>query len=277
MTTLDMARNAADERLPSVVAVRWLTLALVTTTWLSAALFGTYILAYYGGAVPRGTLADWNHTLPRLYEPATPMATIAMGAHFLTGAILLLLGPIQLLRRLRLRVPTLHRWLGRLYVASAGFAGAAGLIFIFFKGTAGGPVMSTGFAIYGALMALAAVQTYTNARKRRFDKHRRWATRLFALAVGSWLYRMEYGFWFSLTGGLGSADNFSGPFDHVMAFFFYVPNLAVAELLIDSRARDQTKVRVASATVLTAATALSLVGTYYFVRDYWGPGILAAI
>jgi hypothetical protein len=259
------------------VAVRWSATALLVTTWVSAAIFGTYILAYYGGAAPRGTLGDWNHTLPRLYEPATPMATLAMGGHFLTGAILLLLGPVQLLRPIRVRFPTAHRWIGRAYVLSAGLAGAAGLSFIAIKGTVGGPVMSAGFALYGALMLLAAVQTYRHARARRFDVHRAWAIRLFALAIGSWLYRMEYGFWIAFTDGLWSTQTFSGPFDRVMAFFFYLPNLAVAELFIRSTGRSSPVVRAGSAVTLSLATVLALVGTYFFVKGYWGPGILRAI
>lgn len=86
---------------------------LVAVSWISAALFGTYILAFYGGAALGGDIARWNETLPRLHETRTPAANLAIGAHFVTGGILLLLGPIQLIGAIRRRVPALHRWLGR--------------------------------------------------------------------------------------------------------------------------------------------------------------------
>src|SRR3546814_8764996 len=54
---------------------------------------------------------------------------------------------------------------------------------------------------------------------------------LFALTVGSWLYRMEYVLWYLVMGDLGT-DHFRGWFDAIMTFFFYIPNLAVAEFFI---------------------------------------------
>ena len=251
--------------------------ALLISSWVSAAIFGAFILAFYIGAVPRGTMVGWNQTLPRLYEPTTPMATIAMGGHFITGAILLVLGPVQVIGAIRRRVPAVHRWLGRLYVLAAGIAGVAGLSFIAMKGTVGGPIMSAGFGLYGALMTLCALQTYRYGRARRLDLHQAWATRLFALAIGSWVYRLEYGFWYLATDGLGSTKGFSGWFDHVMAFFFYLPNLLIAELVIRSKGRSGAGLRYAAAISLTAATGLVLLGSYFFITRYWWPGIVAAV
>jgi hypothetical protein len=254
--------------------IRVVGVVLLASCWISAAIFGAYILAFYVGAVPRGTLADWNHTLPRLYEPATPLATLAMGGHFLTGAILLLLGPVQFIGAIRRRAPAVHRWFGRLYVLCAFIAGVAGLSFILAKGTIGGTIMSVGFGLYGALTATFAVLAYAYGRARRLDQHRAWALRLFALAIGSWLYRLEYGFWILLTGGVGSNHAFSGPFDHVMAFFFYLPNLVIAELYIRATRRAGVALRVVTLTALVLGLGLTWLGTYFFVLKSWWPGIL---
>jgi hypothetical protein len=43
---------------------------------------------------------------------------------------------------------------------------------------------------------------------------------------------MDYGIWLKLVGGIGHSHTFDGPFAHVMDFFFYVPNLLVAEMVI---------------------------------------------
>ena len=74
--------------------------------------------------------------------------------------------------------------------------GLGGLAFILLQGTIGGPAMNAGFCLYGALTVIAALQTVRHARQRRFEIHRGWAIRLFALVIGSWLYRMDYGFYY---------------------------------------------------------------------------------
>jgi hypothetical protein len=257
--------------------LRWAARLLVAVSWFSAALFGLYILAHYGGAVNVGAPQRWNETLPRLYDAATPLATIAIGAHFATGGILLLLGPVQLIGAIRRRVPALHRWIGRLYVLAAAIAGVGGLSFILAKGTVGGLPMDLGFGLYGLLMVIAAAQTFRHARARRIELHRNWAIRLFALAIGSWLYRMEYGFWFLVVGKVGHHHDFSGAFDLVMAFFFYLPNLAVAETFIRARHAPAMAARRTAALVLLGATAFLLLATWVFAADFWLPGIRTGI
>jgi hypothetical protein len=251
---------------------------LVATVWISAGLFGAYIVAFYAGAVPAGVLPRWNTHLPGLYDARTPLATFGIAAHFTAGGIILLLGPIQLFGRIRAAMPALHRWTGRVYVLSAFLAGLGGLSFIAGKGTIGGGPMNAGFGLYGALMVVAAVETYRHARARRIEIHRAWAIRLFALAVGSWLYRIEYGFWEMFTGGIGTSHDFRGPVDVVMAFFFYLPNLFVAEVFIRARRfRASAPAKAAAALVLLTASFLLVVGTYYFTRYYWAPGIATGV
>ncbi|RRA99898.1 DUF2306 domain-containing protein [Larkinella rosea] len=259
----------------SKTALRWTSVLLVATVWASAALFGLYILAFYAAALYEGNMERWNNVLPRLYERSTTAATTGIGLHFAMGGIILVLGSIQLIDAVRTRFPVLHRWIGRLYVLSCLLAAVGGLVFIALKGTIGGLVMNIGFGLYGVLMFLSAVQTYRYAVRRDTDRHRIWALRLYALAIGSWLYRMDYGFWLLLADGAGHTRSFSGPFDQVMAFFFYIPNLLVAELF--SRARSYTAspiLRIGASFTLLFATGFLLIGTYYFTLYYWGPAIL---
>lgn len=259
----------------SRLLLRWAATALVVTVWISAGLFGLYILAFYAGALLDGQLEGWNQVLPRLYEPSTPAATAGIALHFAAGGVILVLGCIQLLGGVRARFPALHRWLGRVYVLASLLAGVGGLTFIVLKGTVGGTVMDIGFGLYGVLMIICALQTYRHARARRLELHRAWALRLFVLALGSWLYRMDYGFWLLLTDGWGHTDDFRGPFDILMAFFFYVPNLVVAELFIRARRGGASPgLRFAAAGVLAAATGFLLLGTYFFTAYLWGPAIL---
>ncbi len=200
-------RDPSDESFASV-ALRWSIRGLVATAWISTALFGLYILAFYAAAAAGDDISRWNETLPKLYEAHTPAATAGIALHFAAGGIVLALGSIQFIGSLRARYPSVHRWLGRVYVLAAFSTGVGGLIFIAVKGTVGGTMMSIGFGLYGVLTVLASVMAYVHARSRRLDLHRAWAMRLFALAIGSWLYRMDYGFWFLLAGGAGHQKNF---------------------------------------------------------------------
>ncbi|GAB4013928.1 DUF2306 domain-containing protein [Spirosoma migulaei] len=260
----------------SVKALRWSSILLVITVWVSAGLFGLYILAFYASALYEGQAERWNKMLPRLYESGTATATTGIGVHFAAGGIILILGSIQLIDSVRTRFPALHRWLGRLYVLSCLLAAVGGLAFIIAKGTIGGPVMSIGFGLYGVLMFIAAIATYRYAVARDLDKHRAWALRLYALAIGSWLYRMDYGFWLLLTDGLGHTRTFSGPFDQVMAFFFYIPNLLVVEAFVRaSNFKASPLLRLSSSFILVLATGFLLLGTYFFTVYYWGPAIMS--
>ncbi|WP_245516103.1 DUF2306 domain-containing protein [Ancylobacter aquaticus] len=247
-------------------------------SWISGAIFAAYIIVFFGGAIAGGAGERWNQALPGLYEVDAPLATLAIGAHFLAGGILLLLGPIQLIGPVRRAAPALHRWLGRLYVISAGAAGLGGLGFILGRGTIGGPLMDVGFGLYGALMVLCAALAYSHARARRFEQHRAWAIRLFALTIGSWLYRMEYGLWFLLFGSLGRAADFSGWFDAVMVFFFYIPNLLVAEVAIRMGAAPRgMPANLAITALFLVSAVLIAVMTATFTARAWAPRILDAL
>lgn len=273
MATADWREGASPQL--STALLRWTGIGLVVTVWASAGLFGLYILAFYAGALAEGEMQKWNEVIPHLYEPHTTAANAGMGLHFAAGGIILVLGCIQLIQRVRLRLPALHRWIGRVYVTAALLAGLGGLVFIATKGTLGGPVMDLGFGLYGVLMVLAAEETFRHVRARRMEAHRAWALRLFALAIGSWLYRMDYGFWMLLADGAGHSRGFQGPFDHVMAFFFYLPNLLVVEIFLRAqRVSAPPALRVSAAAVLAAASGFLLAGTYYFTKFYWGPAIL---
>lgn len=248
---------------------------LVLTSWISGAIFAAYIVGFFGGSALGGAGRRWNESLPDLYDGRAWLTTAAIGTHFMAGGVLLLLGPIQLFERVRRNLPRLHRWLGRVYVLSAGLGGLA---FILGRGTVGGSLMDVGFGIYGTLMVLCAFMAYIHARAGHYQQHRVWAIRLFALTVGSWLYRMEYGAWHVLTGGLGIESGFSGWFDAIMMFFFYIPNLLIAELFIRARQREHHPVAsLAAAAVLLVSSAFIIFATWTFTTRNWGPRMISGV
>ncbi|MEP1613385.1 MAG: DUF2306 domain-containing protein [Roseobacter sp.] len=190
----------------------------------------SFPFAYY--SVHKGlTIGDPQEQISsRLFQAEAPVSTAAIYAHMSVAGVLMMIAPLQLLRRIRNRMLTLHRWLGYMTAICAVFIGASGLLYIVTIGTIGGPVMDLGFGLYGVLMVVAPLRTVQLAR-RRDPRHRLWAERLIILVLASWLYRIHYGVWQLLTGGAGSSPDFSGPFDLVQVFAFYLPYLAVHGVL----------------------------------------------
>jgi hypothetical protein len=61
-------------------------------------------------------------------------------------------------------------------------------------------------------------------------------------------------------------------------FFFYVPNLIVAEAFIRNRQlRTRLTAKLGAALILSGVTVLLAVGTYYFTVYHWGPSIMASV
>lgn len=215
--------------------------ALLTLLLLASAPFAVYA-AVFG---VRGLLVDLSSE-SRLFLPWTAIAAvganIAISAHMLGGAVITFLALIQPIGALRRRFPQLHRIGGRVFLVGAALSALGGLLFIALRGTIGGPVMDLGFAAYGVCVLVAASGAVRAARRGDLQAHWRWALRAIVLALGSWIYRLHYGAWYLTTGGLGSAPDFSGPFDQINIFAFYVPYLLAVELYLsrrDAHARAQ--------------------------------------
>src|SRR5258705_4197003 len=109
-------------------SIHWAGFLLVTTVWISAGLFGLYILAFYTSSLYTGNLERWNNILHGLYEKGYVTATAGMGLHFAAGAIILMLGSIQLILTLRVRYPVFYPWIGGIYLLSSMLSATWGLI-----------------------------------------------------------------------------------------------------------------------------------------------------
>ena len=197
------------------------TLVLLTLLMLP---FGWYALDFGQGGL-RDALPE-----PHYIHSENHSANTAIFSHMLTGAAITLLVPLQLIRPLRNRFPGLHRWTGRLLICGAVITALGGLIYIAERRTIGGWPMDVGFTIYGLLLLLTAVQTFRHAQARRIARHHAWALRFFWLAIASWLYRVHYGLWYLVTGGLWSNPDFTGAFDLVQNVAFYLPYLIGVEI-----------------------------------------------
>src|SRR5580658_2920617 len=109
MSTAEFTPQAQATLSGSSALVRWSAIALVAASWVSAASFGLYIVAFYLGNLWARRLGEWNGNLPGLYAPGAVVASAGIAAHFATGAIILVLGPLQLIGQIRRRFPWSHR------------------------------------------------------------------------------------------------------------------------------------------------------------------------
>jgi hypothetical protein len=169
---------------------------------------------------------------PHYIRSDNPIANLFIFSHMATGAAITALVPLQLVPSLRLRLPALHRWSGRLIILAAVVTAVGGLVYIPLRGTIGGVPMNIGFSLYGVLVLITSLQTIRYARARRIADHNAWALRFFWLALGSWFYRVHYGLWYLATDGLWSNPQFTGGFDLVQSFAFFLPYLIGIEVYL---------------------------------------------
>lgn len=143
-------------------------------------------------------------------------------AHMTLAGTALLVGPLQLLPALRRR-RAVHRWLGRIYLVGCLVGGIAGLTLAF--GTTAGPVAALGFGSLGVVWLTTNVQGWRMARARRFDAHRAWMIRSFALTFGAVMLRVYLPL--SQVMGIPFEDAYAA-----IAWLAWVPNLMIAELYL---------------------------------------------
>lgn len=244
-------------------ALAWIGHAFRMASWVGMGTFGLYIASRAIGVTPHN-FHQWKPLVSGLPMPTASawIASLGIGLHFVMGTVLVLGWPILLSVHIRTHHRSLHRWTGRLYVTAAFFAAAGGLSYILTHGTFS-RAAAIAFSIWGALMMLSAVMAFVHARAKRFDRHRAWAIRLFAMVLGSWLFDIEIQAWKDLAGGVGMyADGASGPADVAMLYVFFVPNLLVAEFFIRNMHRRLTLPSHAKWPAVAAFAGAGLVFAY---------------
>lgn len=244
-------------RFPANGAFRWAGRAFYLAALVGLVVFGIYIVLRASGATFKN-FDQWKDLVSGapMHTPAEWIASVGIGMHYFMGTVLVLAWPILFSSKIRVRHRAVHRWTGRVYVTAGFFAGVGGLSFILAHHTGTAP--HTAFAIWGSVMMLSAVMAFVHARAKRFDAHRAWAIRLFAMVLGSWIFDLEYRAWEDLTGGIGMGKDGAGAFDYAINYLFFVPNLLVAEFFI----RNQHKRFAERARALTwpAMVLLAVVG-----------------
>ncbi len=148
--------------------------------------------------------------------------------HVAGGVVALSVGPFQFLSGLRRRFPTLHRWIGRTYVAGAGVAGLAGIGMA--QIAQGGIMAHLGFTVLGVMGMLFTGAGLIAILRRRIASHRAWMARSYAMIFAAVTFRA----W------VGVVVGFQLPFQEAYAVGAWVTpliNLVVTEYLLGRERR----------------------------------------
>ena len=116
-----------------------------------------------------------------------------------------------------------------MYVASVLLSGCAGFGIAF--AASGGLMGQLGFGTLSILWLFTTVQAFQAIRKRNISQHQNWMTRSYALCFAAVTLRL----WLPIfLGAFGMSFDVAYP---IIAWLCWVPNLAVAELIIGYRGR----------------------------------------
>src|SRR5258708_3555095 len=102
--------------------------------------------------------------------------------HIIPGLLFIVLGPLQFVRRLRSSRPELHRWMGRLVIASGLIIGSTALVM--------SPQMAIGGAnemaatmLFATVFLFALIKAFLSIRRGKVALHREWMIRAFAIGL----------------------------------------------------------------------------------------------
>ena len=242
-------------------------------TLIGQLIFVVYVVALYGGAAINGNLKGWNKVMPHGYVAGDTAGNIALGAHLLLAAIIMLAGALQLIPQVRARMPAFHHWNGRVYLTGAVVASLTGFYMIWFRGTVGDVIQHLGTSLNALLILVFAGLTLRRALARDFVAHRRWALRLFLSVSGVWFFRIGLMFWIVVNRGpVGfNPETFEGPFLSFLAFAQYLLPLTVLELYLYCRQRGRVATSLAMAVLMLGLTIATGVGVAVATMGMWLP------
>ncbi|GIG39171.1 DUF2306 domain-containing protein [Cellulomonas phragmiteti] len=179
-------------------------------------------------------LAERGGGLGGAYAQAAPFFQVALYVHIVSASLALVLGPLQLLGRLRRRRPGLHRATGRVYLVAVGVGSLSGLAVL--PVNSAGLVGVFGFGTLAVLWALTAARGLRAVRSGDVAGHQAWMLRNYALTFAAVTLRLWLGVLMGARLALG-ADPGAAFADAYAAvpFLCWLPNLVVAEWLVRRR------------------------------------------
>lgn len=172
-------------------------------------------------------IVSWRYLIPGAPGAAPPILANAftrygvLTFHAAAAGAALLTGPFQFLPGLRSRRPSLHRGIGRVYVAACLMGALSGAVLA--AGARTGLPSTIGFGLLAAAWLATTWRAYDAARNRRIAEHRRWMIRSFALTFAAVTLRLYLPLAFVSPWGYAATYR-------VISFACWIPNLLLAEV-----------------------------------------------
>ena len=190
-------------------------LALWGVFVLSTIAIAYYAFSYFDFNVKNLLHAKGELVNRRIYQ-------IGFYGHIFFGARALLIGPWQFMQGIRTKKMSLHRLLGKAYVAACIFSGLAGLYIAQYAST--GMVARLGFSALAILWLFTTIRAFTSIRQLKVVAHQMWMFRSYALTFAAVTLRIQLG----ISEGLGLDFDVAYP---LISWSCWVPNLVLVELI----------------------------------------------
>lgn len=181
-------------------SLQWLIPLLLLILGMLAAGSATYRMMGMTEAVSTGILPSEPQGLDRYVEH--PLLSLM---HLVPGILFVLLGPLQFIGAIRRRWPGIHRWSGRLFVASALAAGASALSMLWVFATFKIYSVIAANVLFGAWLIIAVVFGFRAIRRLDILRHRQWMIRAYATGLAVATIRLVFFTVFLLIGDFGDA------------------------------------------------------------------------
>ena len=178
------------------------------------------------GSAVRGIVSPSER--PSLVADLFARAPLVMVFHLGGGSAALLIGAVQVNRRIRSRFLFLHRWLGTGYAVAVLLAGTAALALA--PSSFGGMVTHLGFGGLGVCWLATTILAVRSILRLDIPAHHRWMYRSYALTLAAVTLRIYMPL--SLALGIGFEDAY-----RVVSWLCWVPNLVFVEAWLLPRAR----------------------------------------
>jgi uncharacterized membrane protein len=173
---------------PATIRTLWfLTLLLCAIGILAVARRMLFLLGALP-PIPEGSPAALDTGFAR-----HPLLTMV---HIVPGLLFVTLGPLQFITTLRARRPRLHRWIGRLVLASGIVIGVTAL-WMSPQMAIGGANETAATTLFAILFLFALGKAFLAIRRRKIAQHREWMIRAFAIGLAVAFVRPIVGVFFA--------------------------------------------------------------------------------
>jgi uncharacterized membrane protein len=118
-------------------------------------------------------------------------------AHIIPGFLFMVLGPLQFVKSIRARYLNVHRWSGRLFVASSLVIGFTAIWMSLAVPAIGGLNQAVATLLFAILFLFSLVKAVLHIRRREIPQHREWMLRAYAIGLAVATIRPIIGFFFA--------------------------------------------------------------------------------